>query len=199
MCRVSQLSSRSGRQGIFRSIWCWTSRIDGSTLMLAAGLRDAPCNTLCTLLMEAGADVKLLSRRGGSCADVATARGDSNLAQMMIDRGAPDGGGKGGVLEQKAKEEEESEEARIEREEKEAMEAQERMAKAELAMLKANEHRKTKKQRAKEKEEEAAKPSGLTGCFMILGALMAIMMAYLVLTEPEEGLEGGMATARDRT
>eukprot|EP01043_Picozoa_sp_COSAG02_P004594 COSAG02_NODE_121_length_35326_cov_25.450819_26_plen_557_part_00 len=165
---------------------------DGATpLMLAAGLRDASVrNTLCTLLMEAGADVKLLSRRGGSCADVATARGDSNLAQMMIDRGAPDGGGKGGVLEQKAKEEEESEEARFEREEKEAMEAQERMAKAELAMLKANEHRKTKKQRAKEKEEEAAKPSGLTGCFMILGALMAIMMAYLVLTEPEEGFGG---------
>ena len=165
---------------------------DGNTpLMLAAGLRDASVrNTLCEVLMEAGADVKLLSRRGGSCADVATARGDSNLAQMMIDRGAPDGGGKGGVLEMKAKEEEESEEARIEREEKEAMEAQERMAKAELAMLKANEHRKTKKQRAKEKEEEAAKPSGLTGCFMILGALMAIMMAYLVLTEPEEGIGG---------
>ena len=165
---------------------------DGSTpLMLAAGLRDASVrNTLCTLLMDAGADVMLLSRRGGSCADVATAREDSNLAQMMIDRGAPDGGGKGGILEQKAQEEEETEEARLEREEKEAMEVQERMAKAELAMLKANEHRKTKKQRAKEKEEQATKPSGLTGCFMILGALMAIMMAYLVLTEPEEGFGG---------
>lgn len=153
--------------------------------MLAAGLRDAPVrNALCALIMEAGASLKLLSRRGGSCADVATSRGDTDLAKKMIDGGAPDGGGKGGIIEQEQDKEEEAEEDRLKREEQEELEAQERMHKAELAMIKANKHHKTKKKRAEEKEIEAAKPSGLSGLFIILGVLSAIMMAYLVITEP---------------
>jgi hypothetical protein len=170
---------------------------DGSTpLMLAANLRDAPVrNALCALLMEAGASMVLLSRRGGSAADVATARGDTNLAQMMIDRGAPDGGGKGGVLETKAKEEEESEEARWAREEKEALEAQERMAKAELAMLKANEGKKSKKAREKEKEKIVNQKSPLTGFFILLGAAMALMAAYLGEWQLQLQLQGQFSTS----
>ena len=132
---------------------------DGSTpLMLAAALPDASVrNALCSLLIEAGADVKLLSRRGASAADVAVTGGDTALGQTLIDRGAPataattaavaaaaaadgaDGGGEGGsgIAEAKAEEgegegdgeenKEESEDALLERKEKERMEALDRM------------------------------------------------------------------------
>eukprot|EP01043_Picozoa_sp_COSAG02_P016980 COSAG02_NODE_760_length_17479_cov_23.555178_2_plen_159_part_00 len=64
---------------------------DGSTpLMLASGLPDASVrNALCSLLVEAGADVKPLSRQGTSAADVAVKCGDAALGQMLIDLGAP--------------------------------------------------------------------------------------------------------------
>jgi ankyrin repeat protein len=131
---------------------------DGSTpLMLAAALPDASVrNALCSLHIEAGADVKLLSRRGASAADVTVTGGDTALGQTLIDRGAPataattaavaaaaadgaDGGGEGGsgIAEAKAEEgegdgdgeenKEESEDALLERKEKERMEALDRM------------------------------------------------------------------------
>ena len=64
---------------------------DGSTpLMLAAALQDDSVrNALCSLLIEAGADVKLRSRQGSSAADAAVTCGDAELAQMLIDRGSP--------------------------------------------------------------------------------------------------------------
>ena len=105
---------------------------NGSTsVMLAAGLRDALVrNAMCSLLMEAGVSLSLLSRRGGSAADVAASVGDADLAQFMIGRGAPDGGGKEGILE----EEELTAGQLRKREEQEEVDAAERMAKAESGM-----------------------------------------------------------------
>ena len=166
---------------------------DGNTaLILAAGTRAAPARmSMSAFLLDAGADVAVLSRAGKSAVDAATRAGDSDLAQKLTDRGAPsDPSGPGLTAEEEEKKEAEEAAAEEAAAEAEAAAVMERQAKAEAALLKANEGKKRRKLVDKGKIEEPVKEVNKTiGCMLMMGAFMFVFMAYLMVTEPPADMQ----------